>query len=85
MENLLDHLTCPVCYEVPATGGLFQCPHMHVVCETCYGSMRDHADGGAGSVPHCLLCCAPYDMENGLPPRNRLGEALLDVMPMPCK
>jgi len=35
LEDLKDHVKCPVCLEVPRSGPIYSCPNGHHVCQKC--------------------------------------------------
>ncbi len=41
MESLREAVTCPVCQEVPAEGGLLLCKASHTICEGCYSKLKE--------------------------------------------
>ena len=35
LEDLREHVECPVCFEVPRVGPMYACPNGHHVCQKC--------------------------------------------------
>ena len=35
LEDLREHVECPVCFEVPRVGPMYACPYGHHVCQRC--------------------------------------------------
>ncbi|CAL8114785.1 unnamed protein product [Orchesella dallaii] len=69
-QEVQDHLTCPVCYEVPENE-VFQCHDGHTVCGRC-----------SRNLVACPQCRAPYGVRKI---RNRALEAILECQEFECQ
>ena len=35
-EDLRDILECPICFNIPREGPIYQCENGHIVCKSCF-------------------------------------------------
>lgn len=66
---IIEQLTCPICFEI--SGKYFQCCEGHTICGNCYPSMNK-------KCPTCRVTLPAQGI------RNRVLEALLDQVEVPC-
>ena len=78
-DDLRDEVTCPVCLEIPRSGGLLPCPNSHLICVDCFDRLRRRKV--------CPECRTAYMVPQGMskPRPSPLADKLLDQMTFQCR
>eukprot|EP01083_Nonionella_stella_P167784 564779_1 len=71
-EDFLDFFECPVCNVSMFSGPIMQCPEGHIICEKCKVGLP---------IPKKCPQCRTI-LGNS---RNRMLEAMVEKLPIPCK
>lgn len=69
LYETMKALECPVCYEMPKEGNIYQCPNGHMHCNACHSRLDN-----------CPICRVPIGNA-----RNLALETVLSTLPNPCR
>ena len=80
-KELLNELTCVICFKLPLFCDLVQCPNFHSICSVCFKKQKYFVRDGLASV-NCSVCRASPVLFSFF--LTTIFHHLIERFPVPC-